>query len=504
MNSKSKIVQISPIIVVALFFAMPKHSHAQVGDDYMKSFQEFRNQMYSDYNNFLGQINADYAKFLREAWQDVKGNAPVPAPDPVPEPPTPPVVLPEDKPVPKPENKEVPVDVAPPQPQPSPKPVPPEPVREIPQTAPKLIDVVFYGCHEQLRYDIANVPFLAGTSNGDVADVWEKLCDGRANNLLIDCLELRDQHRLCDWAYHELVKNVAEVIYPNARYANERELMQMFILCQSGYKVHISKDNDGRLHTLVAADDLLYGYPYWEIEGQNYFLLDKDSPIRRLSVMEQSLPNDKAMRMTVREENRLGTQKYDSRLLKSEQYPEAMAQVTTNKQLITFYNNYPKCYRNNDPISHLWFYAQTPLSEISRKSLYPSLRSAINGKDKLDAVNVLLNFVQTAFEYGYDSQIWGQDRAFFAEETLYYPYSDCEDRAILFSRLVRDLTGLDVVLVFCPGHLFTAVQFPTPVDGDYIMVDGKRYTIADPTYIHAPVGLIMPDMDTSKLQAIIL
>lgn len=57
---------------------------------------------------------------------------------------------------------------------------------------------------------------------------------------------------------------------------------------------------------------------------------------------------------------------------------------------------------------------------------------------------MILNWVQTGSEYEYDDKVWRHDRAFFAEETLYYPYCDCEDRSILFSRFVRDLLGLDV------------------------------------------------------------
>lgn len=41
----------------------------------------------------------------------------------------------------------------------------------------------------------------------------------------------------------------------------------------------------------------------------------------------------------------------------------------------------------------------------------------------------------------------------------YYPYSDCEDRSILFARLVKDLLGLDVVLLYYPAHIATAVCF---------------------------------------------
>ena len=117
---------------------------------------------------------------------------------------------------------------------------------------------------------------------------------------------------------------------------------------------------------------------------------------------------------------------------------------------------------------------------------------------------MLINFVQTAFVYEYDDKVWGCDRAFFADETLYYPYSDCEDRSILFSRLVRDLLGLEVVLVYYPGHLATAVKFNEPIPGDYLSVDGTRYLVCDPTYIHAPIGLTMPDMDNSQAKVIML
>ena len=77
---------------------------------------------------------------------------------------------------------------------------------------------------------------------------------------------------------------------------------------------------------------------------------------------------------------------------------------------------------------------------------------------KLEAVERLLNLLQTGLTYGYDSEVWGCDRAFFAEETLYYPFCDCEDRAILLSRLVRDLLGLETILVYYPGHLAMAVS----------------------------------------------
>ena len=100
--------------------------------------------------------------------------------------------------------------------------------------------------------------------------------------------------------------------------------------------------------------------------------------------------------------------------------------------------------------------------------------------------------------------MWGGDRVFFADETLYYPYCDCEDRSILYSRLVRDLLGLDVVLVFYPGHLATAVDLGDDSGGSTMVVDGRKFTVCDPTYIGAPVGRQMPGMDSGAARAILL
>ena len=47
----------------------------------------------------------------------------------------------------------------------------------------------------------------------------------------------------------------------------------------------------------------------------------------------------------------------------------------------------------------------------------------------------------------------------FPEETINYPYSDCEDRSILFSYLVKNLLHLDIVGVKYNDHLATAINF---------------------------------------------
>ena len=62
-----------------------------------------------------------------------------------------------------------------------------------------------------------------------------------------------------------------------------------------------------------------------------------------------------------------------------------------------------------------------------------SLAPFVQGRNEADAANILINFVQTAFQYQTDGQQFGYEKPFFVEELFYYPYSDCEDRAMLFS-----------------------------------------------------------------------
>lgn len=69
---------------------------------------------------------------------------------------------------------------------------------------------------------------------------------------------------------------------------------------------------------------------------------------------------------------------------------------------------------------------------------------------------------------------------------------------------MRDLIGLDAVLIYYPGHLATAVKFNQSVSGDYIIYGDSRYVVCDPTYINAPVGMTMPEMDNSTSFVVVL
>ena len=229
-----------------------------------------------------------------------------------------------------------------------------------------------------------------------------------------------------------------------------------------------------------------------------------NSEIESLYIFDQEFPNEAAVRMNIIDETRLNTDVTSPRALKSRRYPQASCNVVANRNLINFYKNYPRPYKRDNKYSHWSFYANTPLSKDVKARIYPTLIENIKGKSQQEAANIIINFVQTAFEYKTDDEAWGRERAFFPEETLFYPYSDCEDRAILFTRIVRDLLGLECALLYYPGHLASAVAFDENIPGDYIIVNDTRYLVCDPTYINAPIGMTMPDMDNGEAVVILL
>jgi hypothetical protein len=156
-----------------------------------------------------------------------------------------------------------------------------------------------------------------------------------------------------------------------------------------------------------------------------------------------------------------------------------------SKQRINFLNTYPQL--------DLGLYFNANVSAATASPLLIQLSEDMKGMSQTQAVNFLLRFVQTSLKYETDETQFGKENYLFPEETLFYPYSDCEDRAILFSWLVKKLLGMEVVGLDYPGHVATAVHMTGKVDGDAITYDGKRYLVADPTYIDASVGMTMPD-----------
>lgn len=460
-------------------------------------FNAFKDAKEKEYEDFRKRINEEYANFMRKSWKEYDRENPVPKP--IEENPVPPVVIPEediDEPIE--DNPVVIEEVIVPEPEPVVQPEPVVPIQETPPAPlPNRFSFSFLGGKESVS--LKDRFSLPRCDENSVADVWTALSQGTYDNLISDCLRIRRERNLCDWAYLQMLQSMSEQYYGKG--TNEAALLASYVYCQSGYSMRLAVQNN-KLKMLFASKHKIYGMPYFTIDGTQFYIQDDDGTSSR--IFSKAFTNEKDMSLYVNKLPKIQESVSSQRRLKANRYSDMDVTISTNKNLIDFYNTYPSSEIGNDFMTRWAMYANTPLCSTSQESLYPSLKSKIAGMNQLDAVNKLLNWVQTAFVYEYDDKVWGGDRAFFADETLYYPYCDCEDRSILFSRLVRDLVGLDVVLIYYPGHLATAVAFTEDVKGDYLMINGRRFIVSDPTYIGAPVGSTMPKMDNASAKVILL
>ena len=469
--------------------------YAQNSKSNQEDFNAFRKGLHQDFNEFRKEIMQEYIEFVRNPWKEEQSVAPVPKPEVKP---VPPVVVPKNDSVPVKDNPIVIEEVVKPKPvTPQPKPV--EPIPEIKENEDKVVEMMFYDTPCKVRYCDDNSYKVANVTEDGIADALSTLSSSKFDNTIHDCLTLRENLKLCDWAYIQLLQAVTDKICGKS--TNESTLLMAYVFIQSGYKMRLANDGT-RLYMLFASRHLIYDVPSFYTNGERYYGVTKLPS--QLRICQASFRGEQKLSLQITKQPLFVKDMSEARTITAKGFPSLKFTTSVNKNLLSFYETYPASYYDNDYMTQWSQYANTPMSAEITNTLYPAIKRLITGKSEYDSVNRILNWVQTGFEYEYDDKIWGRDRTFFAEESLYYPYCDCEDRSVLLTRIIRDVLGLECILVYYPGHLATAVHFNSEVRGDHILLNGKRYTICDPTYIGAPVGMTMLGMNNSKANVILL
>ncbi len=339
----------------------------------------------------------------------------------------------------------------------------------------------FYGTDCSVSLTASHSLRLRSTQESDVATGWERITSGSFDAVVNECRTLKEQLRLNDWGYYTLAKTIADAYYGTS--SNESVLLQAFLMSEGGYKMRLAR-GDNRLCLLVAVEQKLYSRSFFNIGGDNFYLLDKSIKATSYNICNFSIPGERRVSMVMHDLPLLAYHASEP-MTRTDSKSGISVSITTNANLKAFMNDYPPCS---------WeIYAATELSKQTADALLPTLRSMVAGKSERDAVGALLSFLHNAFPYKTDPQQFGSERTLFAEEMFIYKFSDCEDRSILFARLVRELLGLETILLHYPEHIATAVRFSAETQGDYVQLGSARYVICDPTYIGAKVGESMPE-----------
>lgn len=359
----------------------------------------------------------------------------------------------------------------------------------------KTLYLKFFGVDLEVHYDRSVLLSMQAYITKDaIAKGWDRLAVSDYESTIKELDEISARLRLNDWAKYLLVEKVARGIYKSE---NEAKLFSWFALLKMGYDAHIAFQTH-RLILILPIEGEMYDTVYYTFKRKKYYAIDYYAKGKLGSIMSYDNVYEGASSALDFSFTELPLFAQDTRskhLLFRIDTKKTGIDLKYDANLLKFFQTYPQVGYAN--------YFASEDSVLLKESIKDSFEPLIVGKSQGEALDLILNFVQNAFKYQVDKDQFNKEKVMFPSETLFYPYSDCEDRAILFSYMVKTLLGMDVVGVKYPNHMATAVRVDEKIKGEYIVLDQKPYVLADPTYINASLGMSMPQFAGTKNYVII-
>ncbi len=350
------------------------------------------------------------------------------------------------------------------------------------------IKINFYG-----RDMVFNVPkALRVSSEGvrerQVSKFYATLHQNDADHILQRQLdEAVGQMGLNEWGYFVLLRAITEKIYAKV---NDRVLFAFYMLHSHGFKARVGRGSKSdQLLLLLALDNSkeVYSETFFRINGTKYYALygngqkgesvySYDEKADQSGLKEIGLDFKKSLNIAACDKSR------------------KLHLNKVNMDITLPYSTSHLRYYDEIPTTVFPIYFNTPVSKETEAVLAETIGTLSKQYNKVQLVDIILNFVQTAFVYKIDEQYHGREKYYFPEETIGLPFSDCEDRSALFAWLVKRFVGYDVIGVLYDDHLATAVCFgdDAQLTGRSVTHKGKRYMVCDPTYQNAAIGTVMP------------
>lgn len=496
------------LVITLLVLITLQNVFAQDKTEYQKRFEAFKKERSQEFQDYKDKQNAEFAAFLEKRWksfQSFRGVEP-PKDDILPEPviSKPEVEIPVEPVIPIPTEPIItePIITVPIEPI---KPVPIEPIIPIdtlstivPSVPKDGLPLDFFSETAYITWDVKKLPIMNSVSEKAFASYWKALSP-ITKNTVKDLDSFAKSQNLNGWGYYELVKKFSEIIYPNSQ-SDNRIALQVFLLSQLEFKVKAAVNGDN-LCLLLPFDEQVYSVPFLVIDTQKYYIYSYNQNTKQgyRTYAKDFASANSTLSLSMDKYMSIGKDIVVELPLWSKILGQNFS-TQLNKGLLDFELHYPI-------VGPEVYYNQLIPQSLSNQVIN-SLKQKTLEMTKTEAVKYILNLIQNGFEYITDDEAFGRQKQLFIEESFYYGRNNCKDRVAIFSWLVEQLTGLDVVYIYYDGtprsggvsHIACAVAFDEEVSGDSYIYKGKRYTICDPTYINAGIGETMSFYNPSQGQ----
>ncbi len=473
--------------ILTLLFVVASAGPLLADDDFnpVKSFANFRSNVLQDYSSFRDGILKDYDKFLEQAWIEYDKHRG------------------EDRySVPKPSKMPAVADnfvagsigyLSTPDPQPEAAPEPPteEAAVEFPVLeSPVKFEIDFFGIPVEIAdTELDCASRLAGPK--EYGKFWRSLTRGeKVYGLIGELQRTAADLQLNDYLTYELISKYVNQRYPDA-HSSAQTALAHFILANMGFDARVAATDDGEGLLLLPFDRMVYARPYLTIDGSRYYVFCSNGsyPQANSRIVTYPLPGGSAAGASI------GLTLTPLNIpVKNKTFNIAYGGLELTGEINE--NIFPIVYHY--PQMDIGEYAKVNLDPELRRQLVGQLKNQLSSKPRIEAVNELLQFTQSAFDYATDDEAHGFEKPYFLEEILFYPQCDCEDRVIFYSYMLWNVLNVENQMITFPGHESAAVTLREPLTGDSYRFRGSTFYISDPTYIGAVTGQCMPDFRAEK------
>lgn len=344
------------------------------------------------------------------------------------------------------------------------------------------INFELYGLQMNLP-ELKVKPSLQSGQQKEVVAFWKQIKESSTDAIVKNLKTLSETYRLGAWCTLKAAEQYADIWAKGN--PNASRVLTQYLMMSLGYDVRMASAGD-MVYLLLPFQQQVYGSTFIRIDNNKYYVYPDKMPANT-SIYTCRVPADvdcgQDMNLIINPSYLLPKKEKTFKVT----HASLSVEGSINQNIIDLQQSYPSM--------DISCYAASVADDDLRKNIVSQLRQQLAGKPEMEAANALLHFVQEGFEYKTDAQQFGQgvEKCFFFDEVLYFPYCDCEDRSVFFAYLVKEILGLDVLLVGYPGHECTAVALSeAPSKHTSLTYKGKNYYICDPTYMGADVGMCMP------------
>lgn len=343
-----------------------------------------------------------------------------------------------------------------------------------------IISIDFYGDSLQFPIEASmNAPFLQPLSDLNISNFYTHLVSGSYQPMIQALLKYREEKKLDDWFYYQLIRTTAEKLSPKAVNYHRYTLYKWFLLNESGYTATIRFRNDTLL-LYVRSEEVIYDIPYYMLGNKQFVCLNYHDYNSNINIDAITFTT---VSLAVGGNNRFSYKVTQLPVLKKNNYTVRHLQfdyknkdyrfnVVLDEQMQKIFTNYPVVdYASQFSI---------PLSQTTYNSLIPLLKEAVKSMTQQQGVDYLMQFTRSAFLFQTDTKAYGKEKRLSAEQTLFYEFSDCEDRSAFFFNLVKEIYRLPMIVLSYPTHITVAVRFEHST-GTPVVYNGEPYWVCEPT-----------------------